>query len=175
VVDLYSRFGYDAGQTATDGSNPTDQGVVLLSLLRSMLAQAWVPTPQLPLCGPWVTVVPDNRKSLALLMARIGWALCGFNLAESDQQPGVLDINPPATAGNPAPGSWGLHCAVPLWYDGLDDTSLVYIASWGIILQATWRWVRSRLVEAYGVLWRPLAGLDFDRINSMLALLGPEE
>jgi hypothetical protein len=161
VVGWYSRFGYPA----------QDNGTVLLDVLASQAQHALQAEDQLPLTGPYATIDPQDRPMLARVMARVGWSYVGVNLAAADQVAEVWDTATPASAGDPTPGTWGRHCLDLLYYDGLDDTDLVYIATWGMIHPATWRWVRSRLDEAHAVIWRPLAGIDYDRLCADVAAI----
>jgi hypothetical protein len=154
VLGWYGRAGYPQ----------QDNGAVLLDVLASQLGQAFMAEQQLPLCGPFATLDVRNRGLLARAMERVGWVYPGFALAVADQVADVWDINTPAAAGDPTPGSWGGHCADMLWCNGIDDDSLVFLATWGIIHPATWRWVDSRMEEAHVVIWRSVQGIDYDRL-----------
>lgn len=167
VVDgLYARGGY------REGHPETDNGLVLVDVLQGMVRKAWDAGDQLPLTGPWATVDPDDRAMLARCMDRIGWVYAGVDLAPADMAVDLWDTSLPASAGDPMPRPDLGHCVVPLWYDGLGDDDLVHVATWGIIMRATWRWLHSRLREAHIVAWRPLVGLDYDTLCADVASFG---
>lgn len=98
----------------------------------------------------WGTVDPQDRKALALVVAGMGCAYLGVQLAAADQAPGVWDTD---RTGDNTPGSWGGHCLL-LWdYTGLGDNDLVTLLTWGVRQKATWRWLHSRIMEAHGIIW----------------------
>lgn len=158
VVALYERFGYRPDDPKSD------QGVRLLDVLTSQSQKAWLAEDQMPLTGPWATFDPQDRIMAARVMSNVGWCYSGFDLALADQEADVWDTATPASAGDSTPGSWGGHCADELYYNGLEDTDLVYLATWGKVHPATWRWIKSRKVETHAVLWRPIAGIDYERL-----------
>ncbi len=160
VLAFYARMGYRLGPPVVD------PGMRLLDALAAQAAQAWMAKEQLPLTGPFASFDPADRMMAARAMDQIGWAYCGFALALSDQRADVWDTETPASAGDPTPGSWACHCMDLLYYDGLSDTDLVYLATWGMIQRATWRWVQSRMDEAHVVIWRLVAGIDYDRLRA---------
>jgi hypothetical protein len=108
-------------------------------------------------------------------MVRCGTAYLGVNLAAADEVSNAWDINTPASAGDPTPGSWGGHCLLAWSYTGLGDEDVVTLVTWGSLLYtATWRWLASRCQEAHVVIWRQLmkpdglnqAGLDYDQLRA---------
>lgn len=166
VSGLYARGGY------REGHPETDTGLVLVDVLQGMAHQAWYAEDQLPLTGPWATIDPDDRAMLARIMERVGWVYSGVDLAPADLNSDAWDINTAAAAGDPTPSPQLAHCLDLLYYDGLSDTDLVHVATWGIIHPATWRWVHSRLREAHAAIWRLLAGIDNDRLCADLQAFG---
>jgi hypothetical protein len=137
--------------------NPPDlaltHGAQLLTVLDHMSAQGFCVNDQTPLVGRYGTVRHD-RASLALAMARFGGGYWGVTLRERDVQ----------NVGQSAP--WdvtaddgdvvGGHCVLAWDYTGLADDDTVRIATWGAWQPVTWRWVRSRLDEAWGLVFRQL-------------------
>ena len=132
---------------------------------------------QAPLVADCATFDPQNRGLLANVMAHLGSGYLGVALATADRaaaEPGgVWDTNTPAGAGDSTPGSWGLHCLLCWSYDGLGDTDVVKLATWGGLQSATWRWVASRIQEAHAVIFRdlvsanqPFGGLAYDDLKS---------
>lgn len=166
VVSLYSRGGYQEGRPETDN------GLVLVNVLQGMVQKAWNAGDQLPLTGPWATVDPDDRTMLARCMDKLGWLYTGVDLAPADMTAELWDTSLPASAGDPVPRPDLGHCIDLLWYDGLGDDDLVHVATWGIVMRATWRWLHSRLREAHIVAWRPLAGLDYDMLSADVTSFG---
>jgi hypothetical protein len=180
AVDFYSQCsGYNPKTPLVDGENPTDTGAVLADVLTVQAKGGFAATNQM-LVADFATVEPADLNAIRAITARTGMLYCGVDLALADQAPAAFwDINTPAAAGDPAPGSWGGHC-LGLWdWTGTRDTDLVRLATWGTFQTATWRWVKSRLVEAHAVMWRDLGsaipGLDYDRLKADLAsfLTGP--
>ncbi|WP_039904938.1 hypothetical protein [Acetobacter tropicalis] len=119
----------------------------------------------------WGSIDPQDRNALALIVAGMGAAYLGVQLAQADQAPGVWDID---RAGDNTPGSWGGHCLL-LWdYTGLADDDQVTLLTWGMRQKATWRWVRSRIMEAHGLIWPQMVlpsglyptGPDIDRLRA---------
>lgn len=129
------------------------------------------------LVGAWGSVIPDNRNMLALSISELGVGHWGVNLAEADQNMEVWDTQSPSSAGDPTPGSWGGHDLFGWDYTGLSDTDTVRLGTWGGWKRATWRWIQSRLDEAYVIAWRQLKpttgnywnGLDYDRLAAECA------
>lgn len=119
----------------------------------------------------WGTIDPQDRNALALVVAGMGCAYLGVQLAVADQAPGVWDID---RSGDNTPGSWGGHCLL-LWdYTGLADEDEVTLLTWGTRQKATWRWVQSRIMEAHGLIWPQMVlpsglyptGPDIDRLRA---------
>ena len=167
VVRFYSA------STGYDANHPwTDQGAVETDVLAYQLKAGFWTAGQAPLVGEWATVDPSDVNALRNVVAWVGAAYLGVQLAIADHSAGVWDIG--AGVGDATPGSWGGHC-VCLWdYQGTDDDSLVTLLSWGARQLATWRWLRSRMDEAHAVFWRQLftpaglnfAGVDYERLHA---------
>lgn len=168
VVDLYARQGYVRGNKATDiGSN---YGAVLGDTYRHGFNTG---NPQFLVDTPFASLDPQNRNMVALMAEKVGFVPMAVDLAMSDQFTDPWDISTPASAGDPTPGSWGKHGLAFFDYpEGLEDTDLVDLETWGMMKKATWRWVRSRVLEAYMVIARPLLipandpalGVDVERL-----------
>ncbi|WP_231854161.1 hypothetical protein [Gluconacetobacter diazotrophicus] len=102
----------------------------------------------------WGSAAPDDLNGLRNIMAGLGAAYLGVQLALADQpEDGVWDTTTP---GDQTPGSWGGHCLLAWAYDGTADDSRVSLLTWGGMRHATWRWVRSRIMECHGLAWRQL-------------------
>lgn len=112
---------------------------------------------QVPLCPAITRCQADDRFSLAHA-ATDGLTALGVNLAAADRKMGaVWDVDMPGvTVADQQAGTWGSHC-LGLWdWDGFGETDTVWLATWGMLQRATWRWVHSRLEsgEAYAVDWQ---------------------
>lgn len=167
VVDgLYARGGY------REGHPETDTGLVLVDVLAGLEQKAWYAEDQLPLTGPWVTIDPGDRAMLARAQECVGWVYAGVDLAPADLNVDLWDTSLPVSADDPTPSPELGHCIVIYWYAGLADDDLVFVGTWGVIMRATWRWVRSRLREAHVVLFRPVMGVDYDRVCADAAAFG---
>jgi hypothetical protein len=170
VVGLYSAScGYVPGDPSTD------QGGVELNVLAYQLQSGFPYGGQAPLVGDFATFDPTDRALFATTMANLGLVYMGVNLSVSDQASQTWDTNPPASAGDPTPGSWGGHCLLAWAYTGLADDDLVTLVTWGCLdYKATWRWVRARCEEAHAIIFPDLqqtnrlnfAGLDLPRMRA---------
>ena len=100
-------------------------------------------------------------------MARLRHCYLGIRLYEADMEmPNVWDIGP-------SDGSLiGRHCVVGWDFTGLASQSTVRLATWGRWQPATWRWLISRLDEAYALVWAPAPeGVDVSALDVDLASL----
>jgi hypothetical protein len=155
VVAFYSQ---STGYNPTDAA--TDRGGVITNVLADQARQGFDVGDQAPLSGAWGTFDPRNRNVMALCMEEVGSVNLGVSLSISDQTTTIWDTNPPASAGDPTPGSWGLHDCM-LWdYTGLNDDDTVRIGTWGYWQRATWRWISARADEAHSVAWRRFGGAE---------------
>lgn len=132
----------------------------------------------------WGSVDPQDRNALALVMAAMGGVYLGVQLAQSDMNQiaasngvCVLDTNN-GTYGDPTPGSAGGHCAVGWDYTDLSDAGTVGLLTWGsTATRCTWDWLRSRIMEAHGLVWPQLTlasglyptGPDIDALRAQNA------
>lgn len=174
TVGLYIRScGYDPYAVPVDGENPTDRGGVLADVLAYQAQHGFDATNQM-LVGDFATVDPANLSAVRATCARVGMLYCGVELAAADQNPEGDIWDTAGEAGDPTPGSWGGHC-LGIWdWSGCGDTDLVRLVTWGMFQRATWRWVKSRLVECHALMWRDvgpaIGGIDYDRLKSDLAI-----
>jgi hypothetical protein len=170
VVQFY------ADSTGYDPTVPgSDQGAVELDVLAHQLQAGFARTTgdMNPFVADFATFDPDIRAQMAWAMARFGTAYLGVELALADIDAEVWDTDAP---GDQTPGTWGGHCLVAWEYDGLDDGNHVTLLTWGLKKLATWRWLRSRCVEAHALIFRQLqktdgtnfAGLTYDQQRSMM-------
>lgn len=139
--------------TGYDPARPvTDQGGVEVDVLACAGRAGYALTTQTfyPL---WGTAEEGDFNTLRLIVAGLGAAYVGVQLALADQAPGVWDTLSP---GDQRPGSWGGHCVLVWDYAGTADDDLVTLLTWGTRQKCTWRWLRSRLMEVHGVLWPQL-------------------
>lgn len=90
---------------------------------------------------------PADRVVLAHAIAVRGSAYLGIDLYAPDVAPGA------SWKGLPSGASVGGHAIVAWAYDGLGDANTVWLASWGMLIAATWQWLQSRLMEAYSISW----------------------
>jgi hypothetical protein len=167
VVAAYSA------STGYDPANPaSDQGAVELDVLGYQLAHGFDTGGQVPLVADFATFDPADRATFASTLARVGPVYLGVDLAAAD-----LDTSQTwdtATPGDQTPGSWGGHALVAWDYTGLGDTDVVRLATWGMLLPCTWRWLQSRVEEAHVLIWRQLmkstrlnfAGIDYDGLRA---------
>lgn len=160
--DFYAEsVGIDPSDLAAIGAS---DGAVLIDVMRRQLTNGFQFGTQL-FAGNWA-VVPIDRKSLAMGVNFFGGLEIGLHLYQGDMAiPNVWDTDY-------TPGTLVGGHATHLWdYRGLGDTDIVRISTWGTFQNATWRWVESRIAEAYVVLWRQLSrasglsiGVDFDQL-----------
>ncbi len=157
AVRFYSRStGYVPG-------NPnTDNGGVEVDVLTTAARDGYALETQ-ALFPIWGSADPSDLNGIRNIAAGLSAAYLGVQLATADMWedqdgnlPPVWDTDSPADHGDLTPGSAGGHCLL-LWdYAGTDDTDLVTLLTWGSKQKATWRWVRSRIMEAHGLAWGQL-------------------
>ncbi|CAP57495.1 hypothetical protein [Gluconacetobacter diazotrophicus] len=160
---------YTASTGYVPGDPSTDQGGVEVDVLTHAARNGYALADQ-TLYPVWGSADPEDLNGLRNIMAGLGAAYLGVQLALADQpEDGVWDTTTP---GDQTPGSWGGHCLLAWAYDGTAEDSLVSLLTWGGIRKATWRWVRSRIMECHGLAWRQLmpagglapAGEDWDAL-----------
>ncbi len=175
AVDTDDAVRFYARSTGYVPGNPqTDQGGVEVDVLVTALRAGYVLADQ-TLFPLWGSVDAGDLNGIRNITAGLSAAYLGVRLAQADMWEDaagslapVWDTVTPASHGDPTPGSAGGHCLL-LWdYDGTADTDLVTLLTWGALQKATWRWLRSRLMEAHGLAWRQLLP------NGMLAPTGQD-
>ena len=182
VVSFYAAStGYDPTAPLVNGENPTDRGGVEVEVLAYQATHGLRTGADL-LVADWGMGETGDLNALRSVAAASTLPYLGVNLALADQQAPIWDTVTPAAYGDPTPGSWGAHC-LALWdYEGTDDLSLVRLATWGTLRQATWRWVRSRLEEWHALWFRQIvaaralagSGIDMERLRAeQLAFSAP--
>lgn len=155
------RF-YSQSTGYVPGNPSTDNGGVEVDVLTSAQRNGFTLTDQ-TLFPMWGSADPGDLNGLRNITAGLSAAYLGVQLAQSDMwedEDGnlapVWDTQTPVGHGDTTPGSAGGHCLL-LWdYAGTADTDLVTLLTWGSKQKATWRWVRSRIMEAHGLAWRQL-------------------
>jgi len=167
VLDFYSEI---AGIDPTDEALAASDGVLMTDVIRRQTLAGFDVGTQTPLVGLAGTLPVINRSTLASAMARLGHAYVGVTIRERDMdvRPGVWD----AEAGRDDGEVVGRHAMVLGDYAGLGDARTVRAATWGDWQSVTWAWLRDRLDEAYGFVWRQLAtpeGADIDVDPDVLA------
>lgn len=131
----------------------------------------------------WGTTDAQDRNALALIMASLGTVYLGVLLSQSDMNQieatngaCVLEADNGAY-GDTTPGSAGGHCLLGWSYSGLSDSDTVDLLTWGAIQKVTWGWLRSRIMEAHGLVWPQLklanglypTGPDIDALKAQNA------
>lgn len=173
IVDFYSHStNYDPSKVLPNGTNPTDTGAQELDILAYQLQHGYKINNDL-LVGDWATYIPQDGNLMRNVVTYYGLSYLGVALGLADQTDNVWDTTNP---GDQTPGSWGYH-SLNIWdFDGIGDTDLVSLVTWGSIQKATWRWIRSRVTEAHVVIFRQLLqpnnqnwiGLDYDTLKADL-------
>lgn len=149
---------------ATEAQLTQTAGAVALDVLAYQTVYGLDLGLQAPLVALWGTIDPADRAALANGVARLGGGYWGVDLCEADMaMPPVWDA-----AGDPGAVVGG-HMVLAWDYTGLRDGDTVRIGTWGAWQPATWRWVRARLREPYGLVWPSLApaasfGVDQGRL-----------
>lgn len=155
IVTTSDAVNFYSLSTGYNPANPsTDQGGVLSEVLAYATRNGYDAGyyKYVPL---WGTLDPHDRNALGNVMYQFGSVYCGFGLAQADNDT-VGEVWDTTTPGDQTSWSWGGHCALLFAYDGLADTDIVYIATWGGLQKATWRWVHARIFEAHAVAFRDL-------------------
>ncbi|MCE2565204.1 hypothetical protein [Komagataeibacter sp. FNDCF1] len=146
----------------TPGNPATDHGGVEVDVLTTALQVGYALADQ-TLFPLWGSAEAADLNGIRNITAGLCAAYLGVQLAVADMWTDangalapIWDTATPAWRGDPAPGSAGGHCLL-LWdYTGTADTDTVTLLTWGTRQKATWRWVRSRIMEAHGLAWRQL-------------------
>lgn len=154
----------------------SDDGGVEVDVLANAARQGY-PVENERLYPLWGSLDPQDQNGIRCVAQAFGTTYLGVKLAIADQANvgAVWDTNTPAEDGDPTPGSWGGHCllAGAEWY-GTQDTDIVLLTTWGTQQRATWRWVRSRIMEAHALAFRQLmpasghfwTGDDWERLEA---------
>jgi hypothetical protein len=167
---------YSATSGYVPGRPETDRGAVFADVLQYQCGAGWN-TGREVFSGPWATLEAQDLGFMRSALVLFGAVQLGVALSISDQNMAVWDTETPAAAGDPTPGSWGLHALV-LWdYTGTAPDDVVHLATWGRLQPATWRWVARRTDEAHIILWRSLLsstgyawnGLDYEGLRAAAA------
>lgn len=143
--------------------NPaTDNGGIEVDVLTTALRDGYAVTNQ-TLFPLWGSAGPSDLNGVRNIIARLSAVYLGVQLAKADMwqdETGALapvwDTDTPAGHGDPTPGSAGGHCLLGWDYTGTTDTDIVTLLTWGAKQRATWRWLRSRAMEAHALAWRQL-------------------
>jgi hypothetical protein len=116
----------------------------------------FIPGSQAPLVALPFDLAPDDLAGLQNTIAHVAGSYLGIALPMSAQTQDVWDISTAAADGDPTPNSWGGHCVLAWEYDGLGETDLVTLITWGAEKSATWRWLRKYMDESHGMASRLL-------------------
>lgn len=141
-------------------------GAAMLDVLVRQSREGFDVGQEAPLVARFGRLAPASF-ALAGAMARLRHCYLGIRLYEADMEmPNVWDIGP-------SDGSLiGGHCVVGWDFTGLASQSTVRLATWGRWQPATWRWLISRLDEAYALVWAPAPeGVDVSALDVDLASL----
>ncbi|WP_182357075.1 hypothetical protein [Komagataeibacter europaeus] len=161
TTDAAVRF-YSLSTGYVPGNPNTDNGGTEVDVLTTAARDGYALTDQ-TLFPIWGSADPGDLNGIRNITAGLSAAYLGVQLATADMWedqdgnlPPVWDTDSPADHGDQTPGSAGGHCLL-LWdYAGTADTDLVTLLTWGGKQKATWRWVRSRIMEAHGLAWGQL-------------------
>ncbi|MCW4589063.1 hypothetical protein NO263_00390 [Gluconacetobacter entanii] len=162
VTTAQAEAFYSLSTGYVPGDPRTDNGGIEVDVLTTAQRSGYAVTNQ-TLFPIWGSADPGDENGLRNIMAELSAVYLGVRLAKADMWqdetgalPPVWDTDTPAGHGDPTPGSAGGHCLLGWDYTGTDDTDLVTLLTWGAKQRATWRWLRSRIMEAHGLAWRQL-------------------
>ncbi|MCE2579618.1 hypothetical protein LDL36_14165 [Komagataeibacter sp. FNDCR1] len=162
VTTAQAEAFYSLSTGYVPGNPDTDNGGVEVDVLTTAMRDGYAATNQ-TLFPLWGSADPGDLNGIRNITAGLSAAYLGVQLAQSDMwedEDGnlapVWDTQTPVGHGDTTPGSAGGHCLL-LWdYTGTADTDFVTLLTWGSKQKATWRWVRSRIMEAHGLAWMQL-------------------
>lgn len=138
------------GVQATEAAMEATAGARLLDVLERQERDGFDVGQQVPLVAAWGRI-PISRSAVAHTTAELGACYLGIDLYDRDMLPcDVLDDD-----AEPGPLVGG-HCVVVWDYIGLSDGDTARMATWGSLRPFTWRWLRPRIREAYGLWYRQL-------------------
>ena len=160
------------GATATQLA--VTQGAIALDVLARQLTDGFDVGQAAPLSGLY-GVLALAPSALATALAHLGPGYWGVTLTARDMD-NAESAAPWDDDGSTDPGPVaGGHMLMAWDYAGLAETDTLRLATWGRFKSATWRWVRRRLDEAYGLVWRQLStvsgtdlGVDVARLEAEL-------
>lgn len=172
VITAYSAgTGFDPKQTQSDGSNPTDQGAVLLDVLNQM-RKTGIAGHKI---GAFAAIDLKNRVHVEAAVYLFGGVAIGLNLPLSAQaQVGKLWKVPFYGARwNGAPGSWGGHAVFTPDHSKVGPAC----ATWGEWQAMTWSFWARYCDECFAILspdWvspdkKAPSGFDLATLQSDLA------
>jgi hypothetical protein len=170
VIPTPKVVGFYSQSTGYDGTPATDGGGFIPRVLSSQAVKGFdIGDPnKVPLVGAWGTFDPADTNLMRNSMVETGAVDLGVALSMADQNTsGVWDINPPASAGDPTPGSWGLHSWMGYDFTGTEDTDTLRVGTWGYWQRVTWRWLKRAVEEAHSIAWRLFGvgvGSDYDTL-----------
>ncbi len=161
-------------QGATAAQLAVTEGAIAIEVLERQLTRGFDVGQDAPLTGLY-GVLPLAPSSLATAIAHVGPGYWGVTLTARDMD-NAASAEPWDDDGSLDPGPIaGGHMLMAWDYAGLAETDTLRLATWGRFKLATWRWVRRRLDEAYGLVWRQLStvsgtdlGVDVARLEAEL-------
>ncbi len=159
---------------ATAAQLAATEGAIALDVLGRQLDRGFEVGQAAPLAGLYgaLALAPS---ALATALAHLGPGYWGVTLTAQDMDSaGSTAPWDDDASRDPGPVAGG-HMLMAWDYAGLAETDTVRLATWGRFKLATWRWVRRRLDEAYGLVWRQLStvggtdlGVDVARLEAEL-------
>lgn len=177
---LYAAItGYDPSQTDGQGNNPTDNGTVLLDLLKFWRTTGFNGHK----IGAFVSVNPRSPREIMDSLYYFGSLILGIQLPISAQTQVVWDVD---NGPNGEVGSWGGHCVPGAKYAAQPslvqivnaDEHGLWVVTWGALKLMTWAFLAKYADEAYALLsedWicgptkKTIEGFDLAQLQQDLA------
>lgn len=174
VIAMYSAItGYDPAQTDRSGNNPTDQGAVMLDVMRYWRKVGL----EGHKIGAFAEVDPSNHGMVKDALYIFEGLNIGVDLPNTAQLQGdywyrVRDYQ---TNPNAAPGSWGGH---DIWVVDYDQWWLTAV-SWGELVHMSWAFWDQYVSECWVAIStdylrgdKTIEGFDVQTLNADLQQIG---
>lgn len=163
--------------TASFAELAATDGAVMLDVLNYQAAHGFNIGNQSLVCDYGTLAFDIN--TLASAMVRQGPSYLGIQLYQRDMD--AVETDGSWQTWDTVPGQddgqfVGDHCVVDWDFVSLDPDGIVRLATWGKLQKATWRWLMTRLEEAYGLIFRELVASDGSylgtTVDDLMASLG---
>lgn len=140
IIKFYENFGYNPSLTQPDGNNPTDQGAILVNVMRTWMTKGFNTGSGINKLKAYAAIDPRNFSLLKSSIMIFGDVYIGVDLTVAQQTQTIWSFV------NTTP--WGGHCVLLVGY----DESYYYVISWGKVVKVEKSFIEQQCSEAYVLL-----------------------